>query len=97
MKELFQLLKEGNKSALTAAIVNVLVSVIKGVTYIFTGNVAMFAETLHSLGDAANQFFVFVGSALSKKTPDKALSEWFWTCCESCASRCCSGRRYHGF
>ncbi|EUJ44568.1 cation diffusion facilitator family transporter [Listeria riparia] len=77
MKELFQLLKEGNKSALTAAIVNVLVSVIKGVTYIFTGNVAMFAETLHSLGDAANQFFVFVGSALSKKRPTKRFPNGF--------------------
>ena len=29
----------------------------------------MFAETMHSLGDAANQFFVFIGSALSKKMP----------------------------
>lgn len=29
----------------------------------------MFAEMMHSLGDAANQFFVFIGSALSKKAP----------------------------
>lgn len=29
----------------------------------------MFAETMHSLGDAANQFFVYIGSALSKKMP----------------------------
>ncbi|EUJ32134.1 cation diffusion facilitator family transporter [Listeria cornellensis] len=77
MKEIFQLLKKGNKSALTAAIVNVLVSIIKGTTYIFTGNVAMFAETLHSLGDAANQFFVFVGSALSKKRPTKRFPNGF--------------------
>lgn len=69
MKELIQLLKKGNKSALLAAIINASVSIIKGGAYLITGNVAMFAETMHSLGDTANQFFVFVGSALSKKAP----------------------------
>ena len=63
------LLKNGNKSSLIAAIVNTIISIIKGIAYFFTGNVAMFAETMHSLGDAANQFFVFIGSALSKKMP----------------------------
>lgn len=63
------LLKQGNKSSLIAAIVNTIIAIIKGVAYSFTGNVAMFAETMHSLGDAANQFFVFIGSALSKKAP----------------------------
>jgi len=61
--------KKGNKSSLIAAIVNTIIAVIKGSAYFFTGNVAMFAETMHSLGDAANQFFVFIGSALSKKAP----------------------------
>ena len=63
------MLKKGNTSAFMAAIVNFIISVIKGVAYIFTGNMALFAETLHSLGDSANQFFVFIGSALSKKAP----------------------------
>lgn len=63
------LLKRGNKSSLIAAIVNTVIAIIKGFAYFFTGNVAMFAETMHSLGDAANQFFVFIGSALSKKAP----------------------------
>lgn len=63
------LLKKGNKSSLIAAIVNTIIAIIKGAAYFFTGNVAMFAETMHSLGDAANQFFVFIGSALSKKMP----------------------------
>ncbi len=36
MKELLGLLKEGNKSALTAALVNTVVSIIKGITYFFT-------------------------------------------------------------
>ncbi|SDM47741.1 cation diffusion facilitator family transporter [Fictibacillus solisalsi] len=67
MGRLFKLLKNGNKSAFLAAIVNTIIAIIKGGTYIYTGNVAMFAETMHSLGDAANQFFVFIGSALSKR------------------------------
>ena len=69
--------KKGNKSALIAAIVNTVISIIKGTAYLFTGNVAMFAETMHSLGDAANQFFVFIGSALSKKMPTERYPNGF--------------------
>ncbi|MCM3567477.1 cation diffusion facilitator family transporter [Neobacillus mesonae] len=77
MGELLQLLKRGNKSAMLAAIVNTVIAVIKGIAYFFTGNVAMFAETMHSLGDAANQFFVFTGSALSKKAPTDKFPNGF--------------------
>lgn len=69
MGELFNLLKGGNKPSLLAAFVNTFLGIIKGVAFFFTGNVAMFAEMMHSFGDAANQFFVFIGSALSKKAP----------------------------
>ncbi len=69
MKQKESLLKKGNKSSLIAAVVNTIISIIKGIAYFYTGNVAMFAETMHSLGDAANQYFVFIGSALSKKAP----------------------------
>lgn len=72
-----RLLKKGNKSAFIAAIVNTIIAIIKGIAYFFTGNVAMFAETMHSLGDAANQFFVFIGSALSKKTPTERFPNGF--------------------
>lgn len=77
MGELLRLLKKGNKSALIAAIVNTIISIAKGVAYTFTGNVAMFAETMHSLGDAANQLFVFIGSALSKKSPTDRFPNGF--------------------
>lgn len=77
MSKTFVLLKKGNKSALLAAIINSIIAFIKGAAYIFTGNVAMFAETLHSLGDAANQFFVFIGSALSKKAPTTRFPSGF--------------------
>ncbi|MED3918276.1 MULTISPECIES: cation diffusion facilitator family transporter [Priestia] len=77
MSELIRLLRKGNKSAMMAAIVNTIISIIKGIAFALTGNVAMFAETMHSLGDAANQFFVFIGSALSKKAPTKRFPNGF--------------------
>ena len=77
MSEFFQLLKGGNKSSLIAAVVNTVIAIIKGVAFFFTGNVAMFAEMMHSIGDAANQFFVFIGSALSKKAPTPRFPNGF--------------------
>lgn len=77
MKDLFQLLKGGNRSSLIAAIVNFILGALKGVVFFFTGNVALFAEMMHSLGDSANQFFVFFGSALSKKSPTQKFPKGF--------------------
>ncbi|UOQ42915.1 cation diffusion facilitator family transporter [Halobacillus salinarum] len=77
MREFFRLLKEGNKPALLAAIMNAAIALIKAIAYFITGNVAMFAELMHSLGDTANQVFVFIGSALSKKAPTERFPEGF--------------------
>lgn len=77
MKNTLMLLKEGNKSALLAGIVNAIIALLKGIAFFFTGNVAIFAELLHSLGDAANQLFVFTGSALSKKAPTPTFPNGF--------------------
>ena len=67
MAELLKLLKDGNKPSLMVACVNAFLGIIKGIAFFFTGNVAMFAEMMHSLGDATNQLFVYIGSALSKR------------------------------
>lgn len=77
MKEILKLLKDGNKPSLLAGIVNVIIAILKSVAFFLTGNVAMFAETLHSIGDAANQFFVYIGSALSKKAPTPQFPNGF--------------------
>lgn len=77
MAELLKLLKDGNKPSLMAACVNAFLGIIKGIAFFFTGNVAMFAEMMHSLGDAANQLFVYIGSALSKKAPTKQFPGGF--------------------
>lgn len=77
MQEFFQLLKGGTKSAFLAACVNAVVAIIKTVAYLITGNVAMFAEMMHSFGDAANQLFVYIGSAFSKKAPTERFPGGF--------------------
>ncbi|WLR47456.1 cation diffusion facilitator family transporter [Halobacillus litoralis] len=77
MKELFVLLKKGNKPALWASIINATIALIKGIAYFITGNVAMFAEMMHSIGDMSNQIFVFIGSALSKKAPTDKFPNGF--------------------
>lgn len=77
MKEFLGLLKKGSRSALWASIMNAVIAIIKGVTFFITGNVAMFAELMHSIGDSANQLFVFIGSALSKKAPTERFPGGF--------------------
>ncbi|MFL0364366.1 cation diffusion facilitator family transporter [Bacillus sp. PK3_68] len=77
MNEFLRLLKSGSKSALWATIVNTIVALIKTAAYLITGNVAMFAEMMHSFGDAANQLFVFIGSSLSKKAPTERFPGGF--------------------
>lgn len=77
MKEFIGLLKSGSRSALWAAVINTVVALIKTAAYLITGNVAMFAEMMHSFGDAANQLFVFIGSSLSKKEPTERFPGGF--------------------
>lgn len=77
MKEILTLLRSGNKPALLAGIVNVIIAILKSIAFSLTGNVAMFAEMLHSIGDAANQFFVYIGSALSRKAPTPQFPNGF--------------------
>lgn len=69
MKDFLGLLKKGSTSSLWASIMNAVIAIIKAVVFFITGNVAMFAELMHSIGDTANQLFVFIGSALSGKAP----------------------------
>ena len=77
MKEILTLLKEGNKPSLLRQLSIQLLPFLKAIAYFLTGNVAMFAEMMHSLGDAANQFFVYIGSALSKKAPTPKFPNGF--------------------
>ncbi len=77
MNSWIKLLKNGSKPALMAAVVNFVIAFLKAGAFFITGNVAMFAEMMHSLGDAANQLFVYTGSALSKKAPTPKFPNGF--------------------
>jgi len=68
-ENLFTLIKKGNKSSAVAATGNAVIAGAKAVAYIMSGSGAMFASSMHSLADAVNQGFVFVGSVLSEKKP----------------------------
>jgi len=65
----YTLLKKGNKSSAIAMIGNAVIALIKGFAAAFSGSGAMFASAMHSLADAVNQGFVFLGSVLSEKKP----------------------------
>ena len=62
-------LKKGNTSSATAALGNTGLAIVKGVAAGFSGSGAMFASAMHSVADAINQGFVFVGSVLGEKKP----------------------------
>jgi cation diffusion facilitator family transporter len=70
-------LKKGNKSSGIAAIGNTLLAIIKGTAAVISGSGTMLATTLHSVADATNQGFVFIGSALAEKAPTKRFPSGF--------------------
>jgi len=65
----WQLIKKGNKSSAIAAIGNAVLAAAKGFAFLFGGGGALFASAMHSLADAINQGFVFVGSVLAERKP----------------------------
>jgi cation diffusion facilitator family transporter len=73
----WSLIKKGNMSSATAALGNTFIAVVKGIATAITGNGAMFASTMHSIADAVNQAFVFVGSVLAEKKPTKRFPTGF--------------------
>ncbi|MFC5463427.1 cation diffusion facilitator family transporter [Lederbergia graminis] len=68
---IIKLFKKGNTSSGVAALGNTALAIIKWVAAAFSGSGTMFASAMHSLADAVNQGFVFVGSALSEMQPSK--------------------------
>ncbi|WP_246197215.1 cation diffusion facilitator family transporter [Cytobacillus depressus] len=75
--QVFALIKKGNKSSAVAAIGNAIIAGAKAIAFVISGNGAMFASTMHSLADAVNQGFVFVGSVLSELKPTRKFPTGF--------------------
>jgi cation diffusion facilitator family transporter len=71
------LIKKGNKSSGSAALGNTFIALIKGIAFALTGNGSMFATMMHSIADAVNQVFVFIGSVLAEKRPTRRFPDGF--------------------
>lgn len=76
-ENLLSLIKKGNKSSAIAASGNTVLAGIKAAAAAFSGSGAMFASAMHSLADAINQGFVFVGSVLAEKKPTPRFPNGF--------------------
>jgi divalent metal cation (Fe/Co/Zn/Cd) transporter len=69
MESIWKWIKKGNTSSATAAVGNAGLALVKGAAAFMSGSGAMFASAMHSVADAVNQGFVFVGSVLAEKKP----------------------------
>lgn len=76
-ENLMNLLKKGNKSSAVAMLGNALIASVKFIAGALSGSGAMFATAMHSLADAINQTFVFIGSILSEKKPTRRFPTGF--------------------
>jgi cation diffusion facilitator family transporter len=77
MASVVEFFKRGNKSSGIAALGNTFLAVVKGVAAGASGSGTMLATTLHSVADALNQFFVFIGSSISEKEATKRFPMGF--------------------
>ncbi|CAM3781385.1 Cobalt transporter [Mesobacillus thioparans] len=74
---MIEFLKRGNKSSGIAALGNTFLAIIKGVAAVISGSGTMMATTLHSVADALNQLFVFIGSSISEKEATRKFPTGF--------------------
>lgn len=77
MSNWIALVKKGNTSSAVAALGNTGLAAIKAVAASFSGSGTMFASAMHSVADAVNQGFVFVGSVLAERSPTKRFPTGF--------------------
>ncbi|MCR2802830.1 cation diffusion facilitator family transporter [Paenibacillus soyae] len=77
MSNFWALVKKGNTSSATAALGNTGLAVIKAIAASVSGSGTMFASAMHSVADAVNQGFVFVGSVLAERQPTKRFPTGF--------------------
>jgi len=77
IKHVIECVKKGNQSSALAMMGNTFIAITEFIAGIISGSGAMFAAAMHSLGDAVNQAFIFMGSVLSQKKPTKRFPNGF--------------------
>lgn len=75
----------GTGHIIQSLLVNVVIAVFKGIAAFITGSGAMFAETIHSFADCANQLLLLVGVKQSRRLPNEkhpigyGRAAYFWS------------------
>jgi cation diffusion facilitator family transporter len=77
MSSVWDLIKKGNTSSAIAALGNTVLAVIKGIAAVISGSGTMYASAMHSIADAVNQGFVFLGSVIAERKPTKRFPTGF--------------------
>ena len=77
IKQMIESIKKGNQSSAIAMMGNTLIAITEFIAGAISGSGAMFAAAMHSLADAVNQGFIFIGSVLSQKKPSKRFPNGF--------------------
>ncbi|MBH5317707.1 cation diffusion facilitator family transporter [Paenibacillus sp. GSMTC-2017] len=77
MSNWISLIKKGNTSSATAALGNTGLAIIKAIAASISGSGTMFASAMHSVADAINQGFVFIGSVLAERKPTEKFPTGF--------------------
>src|SRR6478752_3185881 len=73
------------RTVVVAVLVNLAITVAKGLAAALTGSAALWAETAHSLADTGNEVLLFIGLRRSGRPPDAkhpygyGQERWFWT------------------
>ncbi len=64
-------LKKGEKAAKYSAIANLSLAIIKGIVGVFSGSIALLADSVHSFSDIFASLAVYIGLKLSRRKPDE--------------------------
>jgi cation diffusion facilitator family transporter len=64
-------LKKGEKAAIYSSLTNLLLAIVKGIIGIFSGSIALIADSIHSFSDIVASLAVFIGIRLSQRKPDE--------------------------
>lgn len=77
--------EHGTGHIIQSLLVNIVIAVFKGVAAFMTGSGAMFAETIHSFSDCANQLLLLIGVKQSRRLPNEkhpmgyGRAAYFWS------------------
>lgn len=70
-KESNRNLKNGETAAKYSSLINFLLAIVKGIVGVFSGSIALIADSIHSFTDILASLAVYVGLRLSRRKPDE--------------------------